>query len=743
VAKLTEQTGRGRVGTARNGPVAVGDAGGCQPREGSEPMSAAMAPTILDEPLVRFGREVCDDLTAALRREWLVTNGLGGYASGTLAGIATRRYHGLLVAALAPPAGRTVLVGGAVEWAVYGGRRYPLSACQYADGTVDPHGYRHIQSFALEGMLPVWTFALGDALLERRLWMAPGANTTYVSYALLRGTHTLELEITPLVTYRDFHALASGQGWQPGVEPAPGGAVVHAFDGAVPFRLLATAGRFEPQGVWYWGFRYAEETARGLDDRGDLYAPGTFTATLYPTVAWTLALTAEAHGEIDVASARAAVEGRQLRLLQQAGAERAEAAVQQLTLAADQFVVERRVAAPAPPVAGGALDLTAPDAMPAPLTWGEPGAADAGARRTVASRTVIAGYHWFNDWGRDTMIALPGLTLATGRPEEAAAILRAFGRFVRDGLLPNNFPDDGGADPGYNTADAALWYLWAVHAYAEATGDAALVDDLLPALRQIVDAYAAGTRYGIGVDPADGLLRAGEPGVQLTWMDAKVGDWVVTPRVGKAVELNALWYNALRTLAGFLAVRDAPAAAAYAAQAERARAGFLGRFRQPGRAALADVIDGPAGDDWSVRPNQIFAVSLPFPLLEGADAEPVVEAVGQALLTSYGLRSLSPDDPAYQGHYGGGPRERDGAYHQGTVWAWLLGAYAEAHYRVYGDRAAALALLRPVADHLHDAGLGTISEIFEGDAPHLPRGCIAQAWSVAEALRVWRLLAQE
>ncbi len=764
-------------------------------------MSAPPVPTVLTEPLVHFGREVCGDLEAALRREWLVTNGLGGYASGTLAGIATRRYHGLLVAALHPPAGRTVLVGGAVEWAVYGGQRFPLATHQYADGTIDPHGYRHLQAFALEGMLPVWTFALDDALLERRIWMAQGANTTYVRYTLLRGSRTLELQITPLVTYRDFHSLSSGQGLQPAVESVPGGAGVHAFDGAVPFRLLASAGRFQPDGVWYWGFRHAAETERGLDDRGDLYAPGTFTATLYPTVAWALAFTAEAQGELDAPRAQAAAEGRQLRLLQQAGVERAARPVQQLTLAADQFLVERRVPAPAPPITGGALDLDPPGALPAPLTWGDPGQAVAAARCTLTSRTVIAGYHWFNDWGRDTMIALPGLTLATGRPDEAAAILRAFGRYVRDGLLPNNFPDDGGADPGYNTADAALWYLWAVHAYAEATGDAALVDDLLPALRQIVDAYAAGTRYGIGVDPADGLLRAGEPGLQLTWMDAKVGDWVVTPRIGKPVELNALWYNALRTLVAFLVARHAPAAAGYAAQAERARASFLARFRPPagahlaaphapptqacapssaspppaahadpsaepaapsdrpnpsardapsaepatppGRSYLADVVDGPDGDDWALRPNQIFAVSLPFPLLTGADAKPVVEAVGQALLTSYGLRSLSPADPAYRGRYAGGPLERDGAYHQGPVWAWLLGAYAEAHYRVYGNRAAALALLQPIADHLRDAGLGTVSEIFEGDPPHRPCGCIAQAWSVAELLRVWRALAEE
>jgi predicted glycogen debranching enzyme len=399
-----------------------------------------------------------------------------------------------------------------------------------------------------------------------------------------------------------------------------------------------------------------------------------------------------------------------VRLLAKAGADRASRTVQQLTLAADQFLVERR---------------SAPDP------------------RTSASRTVIAGYHWFNDWGRDTMISLPGLTLATGRPAEAADILRAFGPYVRDGLLPNNFPDDGGADPSYNTADAALWYVWAVHAYAEATGDEALVDDLLGALRDVVDCYARGTRYGIGVDPADGLLRAGEPGLQLTWMDAKLGDWVVTPRIGKPVELNALWYNALRTLASLLAVRDGPAADGYAAQAERARLSFLARFRRPECRHLADVVDGPDGDDWTLRPNQILAVSLPFPLLEGAAAEPVVEAVGQALLADVGLRSLAPDDPAYHGAYTGGPGQRDGSYHQGPVWAWLLGPYVEAHYRVYGDRAAALALLEPIEHHLRDAGLGTVSEIFEGDPPYLPRGCIAQAWSVAEILRVWQALAQD
>jgi predicted glycogen debranching enzyme len=341
------------------------------------------------------------------------------------------------------------------------------------------------------------------------------------------------------------------------------------------------------------------------------------------------------------------------------------------------------------------------------------------------------------------MIALPGLALATGRPEDAAGILRTFARYVVDGLLPNNFPDSSGADPGYNTADASLWYFLAVRAYQEATGDSALVDDLLPVLRAMVDRHVAGTRYSIGVDPRDGLLHAGEPGVQLTWMDAKVGDWVVTPRSGKPVEINALWYNALCTLAEFLAARGDAAAREYQELAERARASFHARFVRPGRASLADVVDGPEGDDLSVRPNQILAVALPFPLLDGEAARGVVDAVGHDLLTSYGLRSLSPDEPAYQGAYGGDQLHRDGAYHQGPVWTWLIGAYAWAHYHVYGDPAAALTVLRPFEQHLTDAGLGTISEILEGDPPHLPRGCIAQAWGVAEVLRVWRALAGE
>ncbi len=672
-------------------------------------MTKAFPTTTIEQPLVQFGREVCGDLETGLRREWLVTNGLGGYASSTVTGINTRRYHGLLVAALMPPVERTVLVGGLVEWAMYDSQHYPLSTHEYLGGTIDPQGYRYLQSFSLQGTLPVWTYAFGDAILERRLWMVSGSNTTYVMYTLVRGTLALELEITPLVTYRSFHALTPGQGWQIGVETRPQGAVIHAYEQARPFQLLADKGRFEQKGYWFWNFYHREEAARGLDSRSDLYVPGTFSVTLRTGTPFTLTLTTESQRAIDGLFSLASEQERQEALLRHANADTAHPVVQQLTLAADQFIVHRQ----SPTDVKDASD-------------------------EQQGKTVIAGYHWFNDWGRDTMISLPGLTLTTGRSEEAAQILRTFARFVVDGILPNNFPDSSGVVPGYNTVDATLWYVLAVYTYYTLTNDASLVDDLLPVLRQIVEYHLRGTRYQIGVDPVDGLLYAGEPGVQLTWMDAKIGDWLVTPRIGKPVEINALWYNTLRIFSRFLQERDDDAAKHYQALADKACASFRSRFLLPGQSHLADVVDSPNGDDLTMRPNQIFAVSLPFPLLEGVEAEMVVNAVGRALLTTYGLRSLNSDNSAYRGDYLGDPGRRDSGYHQGPVWPWLMGAYVEAHYRVYRDAQSALALLQPFQYHLSDAGLGSVSEILEGDPPNLPRGAIAQAWSVAEVLRVWR-----
>lgn len=660
-------------------------------------------------PVMSFGREICGDLNAGFRREWLVTNGIGGYASGALLGVSSRSYHGLLVASLQPPVARTVLVGSSVEQATYQGRRYWISTNEYADGVFAPDGYRNLMEFRLEGSLPVWTYSIADALVERRLWMVHGKNTTYVSFRVLRANGPVDLEITPLVTYRDHHTLTSGQGWHMQVEAQKHGATDHAFEGATPLRMLTDSGDFRPTGRWYWNFRYREEGARGLNDHGDLYAPGSISQRLETGELLTIVYTAEADAELDGARTLAAEQARQHALLVQADAVTSPPLVQHLVLAADQFIVER-------------------------------GHNTSGHAEQKPRKSVIAGYHWFTDWGRDTMIALPGLTLTTGRGADAENIFRSFAEYLADGLLPNNFPEREDAQPGYNTVDATLWFVVALDAYRRSTKDEQLLRDLLPKIVEIVDHFINGTRYGISVDSGDGLLRAGEEGTQLTWMDALVDGWVVTPRQGKPVEVNALWYNALRIVSAALRDQHDDRATTYEELATQVQRSFVARFTHEKGDYLADVIDGPTGDDWSLRPNQIFALSLPYPLVEGDLAKRVLGTIGRSLFTTYGLRSLGPKEPAYVGTYGGDRRARDGAYHQGTVWAWLIGAYAETVAKLTGDKALARSVLEPFIHHLRDAGLGTISEIFDGDAPHTPRGAIAQAWSVAEVLRVWRAL---
>ena len=599
------------------------------------------------------------------------------------------------------------------------GTAFALHALEFADGTLADRGFEHLESFILDGSIPTWTYALEDALLERTVWMERDRNTTYVRYRHARGTRALDLSVGALVTDRDFHVLLRA-GEPPAVELLPDGAAVRWGVGETRLIVRAANAAFTPDGAWWLGFRHREEAARGLDDTADVWSIGSHRVLLEPGASWTLVLSAEdgsadgSEGALpDGETALAAARARDTGLLLDARAERSSPLVRQLVLAADAFIVRR-------PEAGAAAPVS-----------------DAG-------RSIVAGYPWFNDWGRDTMIALPGLTLATGRPRDAAAILRSFGRWVADGLLPNDFPSRAGATPEYNTVDAALWYVQAIRAYHEATRDDALLDVLLPVVRTIVDAHVEGTRHGIGVDERDGLLAAGEPGVQLTWMDALVDGWVVTPRMGKPVEINALWYNALCTVGPWLIDRgDAAAGRACMAMAERVARTFRARFWRPDLGHLADVVDGPDGDDVSLRPNQVFALSLPFPLLNGPAARSTLEAVGRALLTTYGLRTLDPHDRAYRGTYAGDRVARDGAYHQGSAWAWLIGAYAEAVERVTGDREAAQSVLRPFAAHLADAGLGSISELFDGDAPHPPRGCPWQAWSVAEVLRAWRLLGGE
>jgi predicted glycogen debranching enzyme len=656
--------------------------------------------------VLSWGREVTGDLAAAERREWLCVNGIGGFASGTIAGTQTRRYHALLVAALKPPLGRTVMAAAVHETVDYGGTSWPLFVARWASGALDPQGYRLIEHFGLDETTPVWTYACADALIEKRVWMEPGANTTYVRWQVLRAREPLTLTIKALANYRDYHATRRGGDWRMDVAHVPGGLRVVAFDDAQPLLLQAPGADVEIAHDWYRNFELPRERERGLDHVEDHLHVGDFRAVLPTGASLTLTLSAETAASPDGAAAAERRARHEHDVLARWAQVRPDAAtapgwIRQLVLAAGQFLVRR----PLPDDPDGA--------------------------------TVIAGYHWFGDWGRDTMIALPGLTLATGRTDVARKILTTFARFVDRGLLPNRFPDDGEA-PEYNTADATLWYVEAIRAYHEATGDDGLLKDLYPTLESILVWHRDGARYGIRMDPADGLLAAGEPGVQLTWMDAKVGDWVVTPRIGKPIEINALWYNALVAMAGFARRLGRPADG-LGAQAARVAAGF-GRFWNARDGWCYDVLDGPDGHDATLRPNQIFAVSLPASALAPARRRAVVDACARHLVTSYGLRSLAPIDSRYIGHYGGDQRARDGGYHQGTVWSWLLGPFALAHFAAYGDVDSARSYLTPLADHLADHGLGSIAEIFDGDAPFAPNGCVAQAWSVAETLRAWHVL---
>ena len=656
--------------------------------------------------LIRFGRETCGDLAQAERREWWLSNGLGGYAAGTIAGTLTRRYHGLLVAPVQPPLGRHLVVAKADATLTDGERSWPLATNRWGGGHIAPAGYLSIESFQLDGRMPVWRYACDELRIEQRIWMEHGANTTYVAWRLAPGSaipaRPLELRVKLLVNARDFHGNARPWDFNPMIQAAgPELRVVHPNWFSVT--LKARGGAIATQHDWYDNFDLPAERDRGLPDRDCHLCVGEAQLALHPGQWVGVVASLDPNASVYLEEALRRAQARDIGQLRRAQVQTPELLgapdwIDQLVLAADSFVFAR----PVPDVPDG--------------------------------ESAIAGYPWFGDWGRDTMIALPGLTLAVGRFDTARRILETFARFVDGGMLPNVFPG-AGDKPDYNTVDAALWYIEAWRAYVDALGEVGLLKRVFPVLASIVEAHLDGTRYGIGVDASDGLLRAGEAGVQLTWMDAKVGDWVVTPRIGKPVEINALWFNALCVMADF-AQRLGLSPSPYRALAERARAGFE-RFLRPDGEGLYDVLDGPWGDDDTLRPNQIFAVSLPHsPLAPQVQAQ-VLRVVGRELLTSYGLRSLTPAHRDYRERYAGGVWERDGAYHQGPVWAFLLGHYALADYRVRGDAAAAQALLEPLRDHLLDGGLGTVSEIFDGAPPHTPRGAPAQAWSVACTLEAW------
>jgi predicted glycogen debranching enzyme len=674
-------------------------------------------------PVRSFDRASFTEAGNALSREWLVTNGLGGFASGTVALANTRRYHGLLVAALRPPVERVLMLAKLDVRASLGGATFDLACNEFAGEVRAPEGFRHLARFELEGQTPVWTYAIADARLEQRIWMEAGRNVVYVRFTHRQGGEPLELDLLPLCAYRDYHGHQRGPGDFRAEVEGPTMRIV-AFDGATPLVLTVKGAELRGDADWYWQFHHRIEAERGLDATEDLYLPGVFRVRLGPGESATFVagtapdVAAIATAPIDGAAAWQR-EARRQGALAATAPSAAPDWLRSLTLAADQYIVAR----------------TSRD--------------DAGASSRVGA-TVIAGYPWFADWGRDTMIALPGLALATGRLDVAASILRTFAAHVSEGMLPNRFPD-GGEPPEYNTADATLWYFHAIDAYLGAGGDPALLAEIFPVLEEIIAWHVRGTRYGIGMDERDGLLRAGVPGVQLTWMDAKVGDRVITPRIGKPVEINALWHFALAAMARWAHSLRRRSASLHRERAERAARAFAPAFWNPQSQCLFDVVDAPgdghAGEachkDATIRPNQIFAVSLGGDLLEPAKARSVVETCARELLTPVGLRSLAPRDAAYVARYAGDPGERDSSYHQGTVWGWLLGPYALAHFRVYRDRAYAAGLLEDMSRHLDAACVGHISEIFDAEPPHAPRGCPAQAWSVAETLRAWHVLEHE
>jgi predicted glycogen debranching enzyme len=650
-------------------------------------------------------------------KEWLVTNGLGGYATGTVSGSLTRRYHGLLVAALPTPFGRVVMLNYLWEQLRYpDGRIISLAAVNESSTGHELDSSRYLTGFWLEEGLPVWTYDIEGVHIEKRILMAHLQNTTHIAYRLL-SDRPIRLELRPLVAFRLHEAPVNHpvrapyalQAYGDRFELSPG-------DDLPSLRLyLHHEGEkaFTVQPSTFDDVLYPLEQLRGYECCGNLWTPGYFRLRLAPEHPGTLVASTESWetiGALTPDQAQAAEHHRRGRLLDAAKRVPKSGMAAELVLAADQFIV-----------------------TPA-------GRAEEAARARAAGdevRTVIAGYHWFTDWGRDTMISLEGLTLCTGRQREAGYILRTFGHYVRDGLIPNMFPE-GTKEGLYHTADATLWFFHAVERYVWSTGDRATLRQLLPKFASVIDHHLRGTRFGIGVDPADGLLRQGAESYQLTWMDAKVEDWVVTPRRGKAVEINALWYNALALMAGWLREEGDPDAVGIQEHADRARESFNRRFWYEPGGHLYDVIDGEHGDDPALRPNQIFAIALDHPILDRARWLPVFTVVKDRLLTPVGLRTLAPEHRDYKAQYYGDLRARDAAYHQGTVWAWLAGPFVDAWLRIYpDDKAGARRCLDGFAPHLSDAGIGTLSEIFDAEGPYYARGCMAQAWSVAEVLRAW------
>jgi predicted glycogen debranching enzyme len=662
-----------------------------------------------------------DDTTAAgerpPRREWLVTNGLGGYASGTVAGVMTRRYHGMLVASLPAPLGRLVMLNHLLERVRLPGRGVIWLGDE--DEVAGPNATdrrEHLAEFRLELGLPVWIYQVEGFRIEKRVVMPHGQNTVYVIYTVVEGDGTLRFNLRPSIQFRGYEMPVDQALAQVYTISATGSRYeLSAGDDLPTMRMMLIGERaaltLDEKGIS--SVPYKMEENRGYHWVGSLWSPGYFRADARKGESISLVASAERWDTLLAlapADAAHAERERRRRLVALASVPEADTFAAELVLAADQFIIR-----PAGRIEEAARARASGDEV----------------------RTVIAGYHWFTDWGRDTMISLEGLTLSTRRVREAGYILRTFAHYVRDGLIPNMFPD-GQREGLYHTADATMWFFHALERYTVNTGDEDTLRKLLPVLLDIIAHHLRGTRFGIRIDPADGLFTQGAEGYQLTWMDAKVGDWVVTPRRGKAVELNALWYNALCLAERWTRQYGGGKELDLAGHAARARESFNRRFWYEEGGYLYDVVDGEHGDDHCCRPNQVFAISLPHPILDESRWTSVMNVVRERLLTPVGLRSLAPGEPEYKPRYYGDLRARDAAYHQGTVWAWLIGPYIDAALKLPGaNRQELRDLLTAFDRQLDDACVGQISEVFDAEPPFLPRGCVAQAWSVAEVLRSW------
>jgi predicted glycogen debranching enzyme len=664
--------------------------------------------------MIQFKKDECNDLNFLRSREWLVTNGIGGYASSTIAGMNTRRYHGLLIAATIPPLGRLVLLSHLEEWLFVGDTRYSLSTNLYQGDVVHPTGYLHLLDFRLDPD-PIFTYGNGEWTITKRIWMVHGQNTSVIEYTFdgMEERADVHFEVRPLIAFRDYHGTShENEAICKTVEESEGMVAIQPYPSLPKLYLAHDAAFVRADGCWYRNFAYEQERERGLDYVEDLFSPLVLRTDLHSHTSFTMIASTDSKPIARLKDYKYAKVRREACSFYNFRKEYGSSdLVPSLYRAADQFIVTR-----------------------APF------------------KTVIAGYHWFGDWGRDTMIALPGLLLATDQPAFAKEIFLQFVRHLDRGMLPNRFPD-AGDKPEYNTVDATLWFFEAIRQYVNYRKDDSwrseatelLRESLYAPLQEIIRSHVSGTRYGIHADD-DGFLWAGDRNTQLTWMDAKVGDTAITPRHGRPVEIQALWYNALCTLAEFaVLLGDSTASENYSTMAAKLKSNFVEVFWNPTRACLFDVV-GDGGADDSLRPNQIFAISLRYPLVNGDKARQILTAVESELLTPYGLRTLSSVDHHYEGEYRGGVWSRDSAYHQGTVWPWLAGAFFSAKLAVSESPEAVIEeidlWLEKFAVHLRDAGLGQISEIFDGDYPHCPRGCIAQAWSVAEILNLAKLAAK-